>query len=738
MGHLAAAAWEELVEQHDDGTAYVAIVDSDFILRAASPKAHEVFGLEADEVIGASAADLIHPIDLERALRVFTEAQANEGLRPPDVYRIRQGADVYKSFDVSGETLPGGEAVVFRLRELGERRKAEVLAIEQIEILEMISAGHTRDECLMALANMCERHVDGALAIVHVAQPDGLLHPVTTGLEVPALRNLRLGAPLTQPGGNLAEAGRRGFSFVELSLAELDHWAPVAEVLETAQYRSCITTPAISPGGDLIGFIEVLRQTGERPGNDEMAVHALVARMIGLVVDRLTFEAALSAAAFTDELTGLGNRRKLQDTLDGLTKAREPFGLLGIDLDQFAWVNNNLGHAAGDLMLRAVSGRLEMNLPVNATAFRPGGDEFVIVVRGERRSEELLALAQETLHVLREPVDLGSTMRRINASIGIAKFLADDTDPDRILARADAAMYAAKRDGGAGVRLFSEPIGAKMMRRMALADELPGAIEFDQLRLIYQPVIDLQSLAVVGAEALVRWEHPTLGLLGPDEFVPIAEESNLILALDEWVLRAASRQLGSWADHRGEECPLDLWVNISARSLVRPDLAPMVLGLNPVAGGRLGLELTERDAFDDSTNPVEAFAELRRHGIQIAMDDFGTGRASLHRIAVFEPTTIKIDRSFVNEMIRSDRVLILVETILDIARRFDLVVIAEGVEHRQQLELLQEMGCHHAQGFLFARPMVPTDLETEFGPRLDGIWRPGAVARVKRSYAEGS
>ncbi len=727
MGRIDTQVWQALLDDHDRGDELVVIVDSGFVLRAASERTQEAFAVPLSDVIDQSIVGLIHESDLERALGAFEQTTSHEGLRPPDVYRVKQGLDTYKPFDVSGETVMEGAAVVFRLSEITNRRRAEMLAIEQIEVLELQGSGRPRSECLTALANLCDRHVEGSVAIVHVPTPDGNLEQICASPIPDDIRARFVNQTLRDPGGNLSEAAERGLSFIEHGLTDLPHWAAVSSSLEHAEYRSCVTTPAHRPTGELAGFVEVLRRSDRRPDNAELSVHALVGRLIGLILDRMSFEEALSEAAFTDELTGLGNRRQLQEHMRGLSMRREPFGLLGIDIDQFAWINNNLGHAAGDQLLIEVSRRLRSALPPDAEAFRPGGDEFVIVVEHERRSEDLLAIAKNLLAVMREPMSLAKTERRVNASIGISKSVGG-SDPERVLARADAAMYAAKREGGAGVRMFSEPIGQEMMRRMALADELRGAIANNELRLVYQPVIDLATMRVAGVEALVRWEHPSHGLLGPNEFVPVAEESTLILELDEWVLTRASAQLDRWTATRTPLNPLELWVNLSARSFIRPDLRRLLDKVaTPSARGRIGLELTERDPIEDLEGAIRAFQRLRSDGVLIAIDDFGTGLASLQRVADFEPSNIKIDRSFVSRMSTSPKFQMVVESIIDIGRRFDLIVTAEGVEELGQLAVLQELGCHHAQGFLFARPMVVSDLERLFGSSIDGIWSPSVT-----------
>ncbi len=702
-------AWDELLTEHDHDDAFVAVVDGDFVLRAASSSIQREVAIDPEDVIGRSAADLIHPDDLERAIEVFSRTRTFHGLRPPGIYRIRvDDAGSYRSFDVAGETILDGEAVIMRLRPPSQRARSEVLALEQIDIFEMLGEGRPLDECLLALTVMVERNIDDCRAIVHVADPDGALRPVSSG-GMPTLLGERFrGAHIAAPGGELQEALDRGLTFVDV---DPERFAP---------WRRCSATPALLPDGAVAGYLEVLTSDDSRPDNEELAMQSLVSRLIGLVVDRYSFESQLAEAAYNDVLTGLGNRRAMTEMLEDLVADERPFGILAIDLDQFAAINNNLGHHAGDLVLRSVAKSVTASLPDGGLAFRPGGDEFVVVVPDERRSDQLLAVGERILHSFAaDPVDIEGSERRARASIGVTKSADALVSIDDLLAQADTAMYAAKRNGGNHARFHSQPLNARLVHRRALADALPAALQDDALHLDYQPLVLLESMAIVGFEALVRWNHPTFGILGPDDFVPIAEESSLILRLDEWVLQEAARQIERWtADRPGS---LDVWVNLSARSLAQPDLAVRITELQERHGARIGVELTERDSFDSVVQADRAFGRLRDAGIDIALDDFGTGRSSLFRAVFHDPTVVKIDRTFVGEMLTSERVMVLVETILDLARRLGLSVIAEGVETEEQLSQLREMGCDLAQGYLFSPALCAREIEERFGTELSGF-----------------
>ena len=466
--------------------------------------------------------------------------------------------------------------------------------------------------------------------------------------------------------------------------------------------------------GTVGGYLEVFHPEAARPDNAELAMHSLASRLIGLVVDRHSFDRRLAAAAYDDVLTGLGNRRAMARELDHLVEADRAIGLLVLDLDHFSAVNNNLGHHAGDELLRSVARNIVGSLPEGAEAFRPGGDEFVIVVPDERRSHQLMLLGERILaSFAANPMDLGGAERRAQASIGVTKSAGQTIPVDELLAQADTAMYAAKRSGGSSVRFHSQPLNTLLVHRRALADALPTAIRDNALHLDYQPVVALDTLSLVGFEALVRWDHPAFGVLGPDDFVPIAEESALILSLDQWVLENAARQVSAWTSGEGNQ--LDVWVNLSARSLGQPDLVDRILARQQQFDVKIGIELTERDGFSSTIQAERAFERLRRAGINIALDDFGTGRSSLFRAVFHDPTVLKVDRSFVHQMLESDRVMVLVETIHDLARRLGLTVIAEGVDTEAQLATLRRLGCDLAQGYLFSPPVGADVIEERFG-----------------------
>ncbi len=701
-------AWDELLIQHDSDDTFVVVVDSDFILRAASPAIGVELQIDPREVIGASTADLIHPDDLLRALDVFRGNPATPGLRPANIYRIRTQADgVYRTFGVTGESVLEGAAMVLRLREPTERARSELLALEQIDIFEMMGNGRSLEDCLLALVVMVERNSDGARAIIHIADEEGKLQPVASdSLPTDVVERFRE-APANAPGGGLQQA-------------LLDRPPGIAPSRIPSLPTSSATVARRSDG-TIAGYLEVLHPRSKRPKSTDAGAQRMVCRLIGLLTDRYAFESRPTEASLLDDLTGFPNRRALRQTADELDKDARTYGLLALSLDDFDAISGD-DPEGGERALVAVAQAIRFVLSDVPTAFRSGGDEFVVIVPNERRAESLAALGQQILDALEaQPVDLATTNRPITASIGASTQLRAEGGQlfSELLGEADTAMCVAKRDGGQQVRIHDQPLDSRWVHRKALAESLPRAIAANELYLEFQPIISLSSHYVVGFEALSRWKHPRFGTLSPGDFLPIAEETSLIHAVDTWVLNTAAREIAGW--NAASKRPLDVWVNLSARSLARPDLVHQILGLQERYRIDIGVELTERDSFASSLHADRACEQLGTAGIKLALDDFGVGRSSLFRAVFHRPSVLKIDRSFVNGMLGSESMMAMVSAILDIGRQLDIDVVAEGVESEAQMRQLEIMGCELAQGYLFAAPLTADVIERRLGPDFDDL-----------------
>ncbi len=419
--------------------------------------------------------------------------------------------------------------------------------------------------------------------------------------------------------------------------------------------------------------------------------------------------ADLSHRAFHDALTGLPNRALLLDRIEhALARSErdpETVAVLFVDLDRLKTVNDRLGHDAGDQLLVEVAGRLVDSVRPADTVARLAGDEFVVVLEEITDRDEALRVADRINKALKEPFIVSGHEVRISGSVGIVLGSPENRDAEELVQRADLAMYQAKREGGGRLELFDPAGDAAPLHAAMLEHDLRRALQEGGLELRYQPVVDLSDERVVGVEVLGRWRHPRLGVLGARDFIPLAEEFGLIAEYGAWMLRTAMSEVVSWNGAAGK---VDVAVNVSARQLYEPSTVRTVsdaLEATGLPGHRLLVEVTETAAVEDLDVAASRLAQLKELGVRVALDDFGTGHSSLRALQRLPVDVLKIDRSFVDGVATEVGDAALVRAILDVGASLGLVVIAEGVETRQQLAKLRELGCQRGQGFLFGHPM---------------------------------
>jgi diguanylate cyclase (GGDEF)-like protein/PAS domain S-box-containing protein len=437
--------------------------------------------------------------------------------------------------------------------------------------------------------------------------------------------------------------------------------------------------------------------------------------MVENVTGRKAAEERLRHDALHDALTDLPNRTLFGTRLaqaaaraddDG---APQPFAVVFLDLERFKLVTDSLGHLKGDELLRIVAARLLACVGPADTVARFGGDEFVLLLDGVGDAREAARRAEQIQAALSAPVSLGGYEVFTSASIGVALSRDADGHPDELLRNADAAMYHARSLGAERFAVFTRSMHHESLRRLQLETDLRQAVRRGEFRLVYQPIVEMETERTVGWEVLVRWHHPERGLVGPVEFIGVAEDTGLIVPLGRWVLREACRQLAAWeAEHPAPE-PRFVCVNLSARQFGDARLLEEVeaaVGEHGLGPGSLKLELTESTVMSDPDQAIPLLRRFRALGIPIYLDDFGTGYSSLSLLHQLPLDGLKIDRSFVQ---RHDGTAV-VQTIVALARSLGVAIVAEGIEQPAQLAALRAMGCEYGQGYLFARPMDPADV----------------------------
>jgi diguanylate cyclase (GGDEF)-like protein len=428
------------------------------------------------------------------------------------------------------------------------------------------------------------------------------------------------------------------------------------------------------------------------------------------ITKRREAEAHVARLASEDPLTGLPNRRVLRARLDEICREHSGsngrgFAALFLDLDRFKVVNDTLGHRIGDKLLQEVAARLRSVLPPSVALARLGGDEFAVVVPEFDSRSEIEAMARSILSAVARPYEIDGYHIRSEISVGIALGPQDGGDVDGLLVAADLALYAVKANGRGTYKFYSRSMQTELNERREIENDLRVAIERNELELHYQPIINLRRKVVVGFEALARWRHPERGMVPPNVFIPVAEDSGLILPIGEWALKEACRAAVEWPYELG------IAVNMSPAQLMSPTLLSTVeraLADSGLAPKRLEIEITERTIMEDSEYTMSTLRKLKEMGVRIAMDDFGTGYSSLSYLRKFPFDKIKIDRSFVSDLKEGTEHVVIVQAVVSIARALGMTTTAEGIEDAYQNEFLTALGCDEAQGYLFS-PAVPLE-----------------------------
>jgi diguanylate cyclase (GGDEF)-like protein/PAS domain S-box-containing protein len=452
------------------------------------------------------------------------------------------------------------------------------------------------------------------------------------------------------------------------------------------------------------------------------------------ITERKIAERRITLLAHHDSLTGLLNRTKFTEQLSfnvaRLERYGTPFAVMFLDLDQFKGVNDSKGHIAGDRLLAEVARRIQTLLNEIDLAARLGGDEFAILLPDTGDREEVDTLAGRLVSAMREPFHIESDMFLVGASIGIAMAPTDGIRPDHLLRNADLALYRAKADGRSTHRFFESQMDSEQRERRLIETDLRGAIARNELVLHYQPLVSAIDGMPTGFEALVRWNHPTRGLVPPSDFIPIAEQSDLIVDIGDWTINQACIEAAAWPEH------LTVAVNLSARHFRRSDIGRAVeqaLQHSGLAPKRLEIEITEGLLIENPDEVIDKLREIRALGVTIAMDDFGTGYSSLSYLLKFPFDKIKIDRSFVEASTNDPIARDILRAIASMAKTLKLRITAEGVETAEQVEFLSELACHQLQGYYFARPLTSADLPAYLLSTVAGrgpmqLDRPAALA----------
>lgn len=440
------------------------------------------------------------------------------------------------------------------------------------------------------------------------------------------------------------------------------------------------------------------------------------------VTERILVQERFKYEALHDALTGLPNRNLLMERIKlGINRIHNfegyHFAVLFLDLDRFKVINDSLGHLAGDQLLITIARKLQSILRSTDLVARIGGDEFVILLDEIKDIQEAIRATEKIFKVLTLPLIIEKREIYIGTSIGIVFGTPEYNQASDLLRDADIAMYRAKYKGKSRYEIFDQEMHANAINRLQLENDLRKAIEQQQFLVYYQPIIDIDNHILIGFEALVRWQHPTRGFVCPAEFIPLAEETYLILAIDSWILSTACQQLAIWNKRFPSRQPLKISINLSAQDFRNVNLIgeiDAILRETGLAGNAITLEITESMLIEDINKTIDMLTEIKSRNIEISIDDFGTGYSSLNYLHRFPVDYLKIDYSFVSQMQAENRNYQVVSTIIDLGHHLGLTTVAEGIETAQQMQWLRELGCKLGQGYLFSKPLSAQEVEIKF------------------------
>ena len=516
------------------------------------------------------------------------------------------------------------------------------------------------------------------------------------------------------------ESGLSGTVFREgraVAVDDYDGWTNRSADLPSHVFGAVVGVPLTS-GGRSVGVIGLASgSSGRSYGTREIGALSRFAQLASIALDNAHLFEAAQRGALYDPITSLPNRDLVTDRVaHSLSWSREgdkdPIALILLDLDRFKVINESLGHAVGDSLLFAVGERLQRCLRPGDTVARFGGDEFAVILDGIGTIDDARRTAERILSELSAPFPLGDRDWYVNASLGIAIGWPGRATPGDLFREAEVALVRAKSTPGPRFILFQPEMSAATLERVELENDLRTALERDELRLHYQPLVDLATDRIVGLEALVRWQHPTRGLVQPLSFIPLAEDTGLIVPIGRWVLETACRQARAWLDERPDS-PLVMSVNLSPRQFAQPTLVAEItdiLAVTKLPADRLELEITESILLDEGETSASALRALRDLGVRLVLDDFGTGYSSLSYLRRLPLDSIKIDRSFIDGLDSDDANLPIVQAVIALAHGLGIEVVAEGIETAGQLARLRELVCDRGQGYYYARPQPPEQL----------------------------
>ncbi len=701
--------WRHLLMNISDT---VTILDRDCHVRETTGQYTDVLGYAPSQWVGATGFELLHPDDLGRAAELWEQIVAHPGAEARAVFRTQHADGHFELVEFNGVSLledPIVDGVVMTTRNVTAQKSAEALLADEAQVLELIARDAPLDATLPAIARLVEYHSSGSSSILLLSQGGRTLEIGAPGSVPPDLLEIVRRASLGPNPYTDSFDLRRPIVISDLSSGGVTrHFAERAAELG---YQAAWIVPIIeNRTEELLGIIATYFHTSREPDAHEGDVAEVASHLASIAIERDRWQQALYHQARHHQLTGLPNRSLILENLDAAIlraqRDQSTVAVMFIDLDRFKVVNDSLGHAAGDKLLVRFSGRLANLVRPGDFVGHFGADEFIVILENIGGEDDIRFVANRLDLALAEPFALDEGEIFLSTSIGVATSREGVENSEALLQHADAAMFRAKDLGRDRMEIFDLEMRTRAVEQLRIDRGLRLAVERAELEVYYQPKIDVSRGTICGAEALLRWNHPERGLVFPDEFIGVAEETGIIVRIGRWVLEEAILQARDWVEQQPDLGAFIISVNMSARQIGSPGLVDQVERVLKRCGwpaDQLVLELTESILIDDREATLDVLEDLKALGVKLAIDDFGTGFSSLNYLHRFPVDIVKIDRSFVSNLQANGDGSPVATAVMHMAHALGLLAAAEGVEEAQQLAGLRQLGCDIAQGFLFEK-----------------------------------
>lgn len=727
---LAASRRRARRAQQTYYAASEASLDAFFVLRSELGTNGKIVGFRVQDTNrrGADVSGLPRDRLIGRALDVAFPRSRHDGMLDEFASVARTGVVEEREWlherpDASStwlhrQVVRVEDGVVVMMRDISSRKHAEVRRAEQNRVLEMIATSTPLADVLSSMIKLLESQIAGSVCAALLCDDDGRHLKLGAAPSLPERYGKQVrGSLIGQDAGPSGRAVHYRHAVYVPDVRQDPHLVDQMENCGVLGYGACWAQPILSHDGSALGVLTLFVRFPHEPKESEGQAIAMATRIAGIAIERSQAEQRIRHMANHDALTGLPNRTLLSDRLNQVLLHAQRYQrgvtVVFIDLDNFKLINDSLGHRAGDGLLKIVADRMVRCVRRTDTVVRLGGDEFVVVLFDQApQGADITVTIEKIRDAIREPVKLNDQNFQVTCSMGLASYPNDGLDADTLLMNADAAMYRAKEMGRNNYQLYTSEINIKVHEKLRLQEQLRHALANEEFRLVYQPQVDLRTEKIFGVEALLRWDHPTEGLVSPTTFIPLAEETGLIVPIGDWVLHTACHQNKAWQD--AGMAPMTISVNVSARQFLQKDWVARVAHALAVSGldaQYLELELTESLIMQDLDGAIVIMTQLQGMGVRLSIDDFGTGYSSLSALKHFPIVRLKIDQSFVRELPDGEDNRAIARAVISLGRQLNLKVIAEGVETEKQLNFLRDNDCHEIQGYHYSKPVTPLELE---------------------------